>query len=72
MPLPSMWHPIWEKLITGEIKHTFSLFAANLAVEHAVREYQSNASKKLHLARELHEFFSAQNEFTQSEIEPLL
>ena len=72
MPLPPVTHPIWENLITKKIQHTFSLFAANMAIDHAARAYRTDASQKSQLAAELHRFFSKYERFTVPELEKLM
>lgn len=72
MPLPSVSHPIWEKLISRKVRHQFSLFAANMAIDHAARAYQADASKKERLAGELYNFFSKYEKFTAPELERLM
>ncbi len=72
MPLPSVTHPVWEKLMTRKVKHTFSLFAANMAVDHAVRAYQADPLQKEKLAGELRSFFSKYEKFTLTEVERLM
>jgi hypothetical protein len=72
MPLPSVSHPIWEKLMSRKVRHQFSLFAANMAIDHAARAYQADTAKKLQLAGELHNFFSKYEKFTAPELERLM
>jgi hypothetical protein len=72
MPLPPAEHPIWEQLMTRRVKHTFSLFAANMAIDHAIRSYQHDPSQKLPLANELRNFFSKYERFTLPELERLM
>jgi hypothetical protein len=73
MPLPPTMHPIWEKLMTRKVKHAFSLFAANMAVDNSARQYvAADHSKRLELAKELHEFFAKYEKFTAAELERLL
>jgi hypothetical protein len=72
MPLPSAMHPVWEKLMARKAKQTFSLFAANMAVDHAARAYQADPSQKTKLAGELHTFFSKYEKFTLPELERLM
>ncbi len=72
MPLPSVTHSVWEQLMTRKVKHTFSLFAANMAVDHAIRAYQADPSQKAKLAGELRNFFSKYEKFTLPEIERLM
>jgi hypothetical protein len=47
--------PIWEKLLTRKVQHKFSLFAANLKVDLAARNYAENQSDKQKLISTLHE-----------------
>lgn len=73
MPLPSATHPIWEQLMTRKVKHTFSLFAANMAIDHAIRAYgQADASQKAKLVTDLHNFFSKYEKFTLPELEKIM
>jgi hypothetical protein len=72
MPLPPVEHPIWERLMTRKVRHTFSLFAANMAIDHAIRAYYHDASKKEVLAKELRNLFSKYERFTLPELERLL
>jgi hypothetical protein len=72
MPLPSVMHPVWEQLMARKVKHTFSLFAANMAIDHAARAYQADPSQKAKLADELRSFFSRYEKFTLPEIERLM
>lgn len=65
-------HPVWEQLIARKVKHTFSLFAANMAVDHAARAYQADPSQKEKLTGELRSFFSKYEKFTLPEIERLM
>ena len=72
MPLPSAEHPVWEHLMSRKVKHTFSLFAANMAIDHAIRSYLHDPSQKLKLANELRNFFSKYERFTLPELERLM
>ena len=72
MTLPSETHPIWERLMKREITYTFSLFAANMAVDYAVRSYRTDASQKLKLAGELRDFFSKYERIALPELERLI
>jgi hypothetical protein len=58
--------------MSREITHTFSLFAANMAIDHAVRSYQNDASQKLRLAGELRNVFSKYEKITLPELERLI
>ncbi len=51
-------HPIWDKLLTQKVQHKFSLFAANVAVEHAIRAYAKGGSDKATIIADLRQFFS--------------
>jgi hypothetical protein len=51
--VPAAMHPIWERLVTGQINHQFKLFAANLFIDRVKREYSRNSSAKAKLASEL-------------------
>ena len=72
MPLPPAEHQIWELLMSRKVKHTFSLFAANMAVDHAIRSYNHDPSQSLKLAGELRNFFSKYEKFTLPELERLM
>ena len=73
MQLPSATHPIWEQLMTRKVKHTFSLFAANMAIDHAIRAYsRAGSSEKAKLAGDLHNFFSKYEKFTLPELEKIM
>ena len=65
-------HPLWEKLLTGKVQHKFSLFAANVAVEHAAREYAKNKSEKLRLASQLQQFFSKYEKLVAADLQKII
>jgi len=56
--IPNITHPIWEKLMSGKVKHKFSLFAANMAVDRAARAFATDKNSKQQLINDLHEFFN--------------
>jgi hypothetical protein len=70
--VPAAKHPIWERLVTGQIKHTFKLFAANMLVDRAKREYAIDGGAKPRLASELYTFFSRNKNLTAVDLEPIL
>jgi molecular chaperone GrpE len=51
--VPAATHPIWERLVTGQITHHFKMFAANMFIDQAKREYNRNNSAGAKLANEL-------------------
>lgn len=51
--IPAATHPIWEKLVIGQINHHFKMFAANLVIDQLKREYIRNNSAKAKLTNEL-------------------
>lgn len=51
--VPGATHPIWERLVTGQINHHFKMFAANLVIDQVKREYSRNNDAKAKLANEL-------------------
>ncbi len=67
-----MKHPVWEKLLTRKVQHKFSLFAANVAVEHAARDYEKNASDKDRLISELHGFFAKYDKLVSAEFAKIM
>jgi hypothetical protein len=69
--IPVITHPIWEKLIAGQIKHKFSLFAANMAIDRAVREFSANKADKPKITNELHAFFTKYANLTASDLASL-
>jgi hypothetical protein len=60
--------PIWEKLLTRKVQHKFSLFAANLKVDLAARDYAQNHSDKQKLISTLHEFFTKYERLTSADL----
>jgi hypothetical protein len=70
--IPSVEHPVWEKLVTGTARRRFSLFAANMAVDLAVRTCRADPSQRWRLASELHEFFLKYENLTANELSTLL
>jgi hypothetical protein len=54
--IPNSRHPVWEKLVTGQTKHKFTMFAANMALDHATRCYAMDTSSKAALIQEFHDF----------------
>lgn len=67
--IPAATHPIWEQLVTGQVRHKFKLFAANMLVDRAKREYANNRAAKPKLVSELCEFFNGHADLTASELE---
>lgn len=67
--IPAATHPIWERLVTGEVRHNFKLFAANMLVDRAKREYANNRAAKPKLVSELCEFFNGHADLTASELQ---
>lgn len=51
--VPAATHPIWERLVTGQITHHFKMFAANMFIDWAKREYNRNNNAIARLANEL-------------------
>ncbi len=69
MSLPApITHPIWEKLLTRKVQHKFSLFAANLKVDLAARDYAQGQSEKQRLIAQLHEFFTKYERLTSADL----
>ena len=59
--------------MTRKVKHTFSLFAANMAIDHAIRAYgHADASQKAKLATDLQTFFAKYEKFTLPDLEKLM
>jgi len=70
--IPPVTHPVWEKLVTRKIQHKFSLFAANLKIELAVRDYEQDQPKKPQLIQHLHQFFDKYQKMTSVELDQLV
>jgi molecular chaperone GrpE len=70
--VPPVTHPVWERLVTGQIKHRFKMFAANMLIDRARREYANNRSAKPRLASELCNFFHRYVHLTAAELQPLI
>jgi hypothetical protein len=64
--------PIWEKLLTRKVQHKFSLFAANLKVDLAARDYAQNQAEKQKLIAQLHEFFSKYERLTSADLAQIM
>jgi hypothetical protein len=64
--------PIWEKLLTRKVQHKFSLFAANLKVDLAARNYAENQSDKQKLISTLHEFFTKYERLTSADMTQIM
>jgi molecular chaperone GrpE len=69
--IPAATHPIWERLVTGQVKHRFNLFAANLLVDRARREYASNRGAKTRLASEICTFCNRYASILAADLEPV-
>ena len=69
--IPAASHPIWELLVTGQIKHRFKMFAANLLIDRAKRVYANNRDAKARLAAELCKFFNEHADLTAPEFEKI-
>jgi hypothetical protein len=65
-------HPIWENLLSREVEHKFSLFAANLKVEVASRAFAQNKANKSTLILELHEFFTKYEKLTAADLAKIM
>ena len=65
-------HPIWEKLLTRKVQHKFSLFAANLKVDLAARDYAQDQSEKQRLIAQLHEFFTKYERLTSADLTQIM
>jgi hypothetical protein len=65
---PPVEHPVWEKLVTGELKFKFSLFAANMALDRITRVYAVDKKGKENLASELHDFFKKYEHLIASDL----
>ncbi len=72
MGLPAPTHPIWEKLLSRKVQHKFSLFAANLKIDLAARDYAQNPSDKKRLVEQLHEFFTKYERLTSAEFTQIM
>jgi molecular chaperone GrpE len=70
--IPAATHPIWERLVTGQIEHRFGLFAANLLVDRARREYANNRNAKARLAREICTFCNRNASLVAADLEPVI
>lgn len=66
--IPPAGHPVWEKLVTGQVKCKFSLFAANMALDRATRSYTADKTAKAKLISELHDFFQKYEHLTASDL----
>ncbi len=69
--IPAATHPIWERLVTGQIKHRFNLFAANLLIDRARREYAVNRGAKARLASEICTFCNRYASIVAADLEPV-
>ncbi|MGO9547536.1 MAG: nucleotide exchange factor GrpE [Rhodomicrobium sp.] len=70
--IPAATHPIWERLVTGQIKHRFTLFAANMLIDRAKREYANNRGAKARLANELCTFFNRHSNVTTADLATII
>jgi molecular chaperone GrpE len=70
--IPAATHPVWERLVTGQINHRFKMFAANLLVDRAKREYASNRGAKARLASEICTFCNRYASLMASDLEPVV
>jgi hypothetical protein len=66
--IPPINHPVWEKLAAGKVKHKFKLFAANMAVDRAMREFSQGGTDKTKICGELHSFFAKYSNHVASEL----
>jgi hypothetical protein len=62
---------IWNKLVTGQVSHKFSLFAANMLLAHAVRTVAANPSRTPAVTKELHQFCSKYADLVADELQTL-
>lgn len=65
-------HPLWDKLLTKKVQHKFSLFAANVAVEHAIRAYEKDRSGKPQIIADLQRFFSKYETLVSADLAKLM
>jgi molecular chaperone GrpE len=70
--IPAATHPVWERLVTGQIKHRFKLFAANLLIDRARREFASNGGAKTRLASEICTFCNRYASLIADDLEPVV
>ncbi len=70
--IPAATHPIWERLATGQIKHRFKMFAANLLVDRARREYAADSGAKATLASEICTFCNRYASLIAGDLEPIV
>ncbi|MDR3374483.1 MAG: hypothetical protein P4L98_12215 [Ancalomicrobiaceae bacterium] len=66
--IPTASHPVWERLITGTATHKFSLFAANMAIDQAKRQYKEKPGDKAAIVKSLVEFFDKYSKLTADEL----
>ena len=71
MSIPSRNDKIWEKLASGAVNHKFELFAANMAINRAVRNTSSSPGKLAECAASLYEFFKKYENMTSHEFKAI-
>ena len=69
IPPPS--DALWNKLVSGQVTHKFALFAANMALAHAVRSVAADPSKKPAAIEELHRFCGKYADLVAEELQSL-
>jgi hypothetical protein len=70
--IPPVEHPIWEMLVTGEVTHKFSLFAANMVLDRIKRTYVFDKTSKARGIQELQKFFEQYERLTASELASII
>jgi len=69
IPPPS--DALWTKLVSGSITHKFGLFAANMALAHAMRMVAKDPARKPAAVEDFHRFCSKYAEQVADELKAL-
>ena len=69
--IPPSSSAVWEKLVTGQVNHKFSLFAANMAVARVTRVVATDPKQKPAMIAELRQFFEKYADLTAAELHGL-
>lgn len=68
MSIPPKSAPVWRKLVTGEVNHKFSFFAANMVIGRCGRNFKLDPSSLAKGIEEIHEYFEKHADQTADEL----
>ncbi|MBN2663094.1 MAG: hypothetical protein JXR68_05545 [Bacteroidales bacterium] len=70
--IPEIEHPIWEKIITGEIKHDFSNYVLQLQVYKTQDDFKINKISLNQAIVNIHEVCTKYSRAVQKDIDKML